>query len=670
LPGRLTAPPLRRCDDGHPRDALRIVAIHRRPAFIGGANWRTSVHPVRFVLFAALLGAAGHAYGICQPVAHYLYVGSGAQCSAGDIQTAINNAVCPGTNIVLTNLGQSQLWLSQVHVTVNKQVNIVGSTAGCGAPPPVCDPSSGCASAPSRTPVSGTDGAAVFYVTAAGSVAFKNLSISNGYGFGAPLEGGGGIRIFGSGTHVSLDNVELYGNRGSTEGGGLAFFGDGSLTLNGVSIHDNHALSYGGGVSAISSANGHIDVTIADNPGIATDIYGNYTLREGGGIYLNGDTHFVAATANARIHDNQVSEYGGGILIGPDVVADIGLKGNAIDHNVAGSGGGIAVYAGAIARLFNVDAMQPFTVHNNVASTTVDNLPEYSGGGLYLRAPLFGDTSHHAIGCLFDVDMIGNSAVDHGTAVAVESYAHLRVNAVGDSECDYVTVAALGAVPSASGGSRFIFNDGLNSSSQSAVIDAAGVNSQMQARRLRLELNNGYAIRAQNAAGGSFAFSECLIDNNVTSNELINVQGAPASIDGCTFADNSIGGAYAFALDSGSNVSRSIVAEGAGVSIWNPSAVSGLTAQYLLLSGPRLSTDSTVMYASPAFVDPDNGDFHLHTVSPGVDYAPAGNEFGTADLDGHPREADLPNVTNRFGLRDLGAYEAVLSDEIFKNGFQ
>ncbi len=355
--------------------------------------------------------------------------------------------------------------------------------------------------------------------------------------------------------------------------------------------------------------------------------------------------------------------------MGEGVVADIGLKGNAIDHNVAGSGGGIAVKAGSIARLFNVDGTQPFTLHNNVASTTNGDISDFSGGALYLGASTTNDASNHAAACLFDVDMVGNSAVNRGTGVAVEAYARLRVNSIGDSECDSAAVAA-SAVPSAFGGSRFKSNESLNSISQAAVLDASGVSSEMKVRRFRMELNDGYAIRAQNAAGGTFAVSECLVDNNVTTNELIKIQGTSASIDGCTFADNSIAGAYVFALNSGSKLVRSIVAESTGVAAWNPLDAFDLTAQYLLLNKPTLPTDGTVIYASPSFVDPDNGDYHLLTTSPAADYAPGGDESGIDDLDGRPREADLPNLTNRFGLRDLGAYEAPVSDEIFRNGFQ
>jgi hypothetical protein len=56
-----------------------------------------------------------------------------------------------------------------------------------------------------------------------------------------------------------------------------------------------------------------------------------------------------------------------------------------------------------------------------------------------------------------------------------------------------------------------------------------------------------------------------------------------------------------------------------------------------------------------------------------VDYAPNGNEAGTTDLDGRPREVDKVNV-NRFGPRDLGAYEILPAcfqfDTVSCNGFE
>jgi hypothetical protein len=63
----------------------------------------------------------------------------------------------------------------------------------------------------------------------------------------------------------------------------------------------------------------------------------------------------------------------------------------------------------------------------------------------------------------------------------------------------------------------------------------------------------------------------------------------------------------------------------------------------------------------------------LQASSPAVDFAPDGNESGPTDLDGRPREVDKANV-NRFGPRDLGAYEISPAcfhfDTVSCNGFE
>lgn len=624
------------------------------------------MRPFRLIATAALLATAGHVYAVCLPVQHYVYVGNDAQCNTTDIQTAIESAVCPGTNVVLT----SELTYSGQRITVDKPVNIVGSTAACSAPPVVCDPSTGCSGGgpPAKIGVSGDGMHPVFYVTSGGAVGFRNLTIGFGGGASNSLSGGGGIGIFGNATQVTLDNVELLDNSGGY-GGGVAFYGDGSLTLDGVSVHDNQAAS-GGGISAVSSAIGHIDVTIANDSYLFTGIYKNSASDMGGGIYVDGNTHLKAVTANAQIQNNQAAQEGGGIAVGGGTVADIGMVGEAIDSNSSGLfGGGIAAIpdssGNAIVRLFNLVGSQPLTLSNNTAAQW--------GGGLYVYP---GNASLHATACLFDVDLAGNHAPQEGSAIQIGDYGRLLVNPVGDAECDPAAVAVLGAVPNVFSGAWFTGNSGLDATNHytnSAVIQIDGTDAQVQAHRLHLEQNGGgYMIRAQNAAGSSIAFSQCLLDENLTLNELVNLQGAPVSFDGCTFARNNISGATVFAFDSGLSLTRSIVNETGTLTLWSDLAT-GITAEYLYLSGPAQTTNSTVVYGDPLFVDPDSGDFHLQASSPAVDFAPDGNESGPTDLDSRPREVDKANV-NRFGPRDLGAYEISPAcfhfDTVFCNNFE
>ncbi|HET6632029.1 MAG TPA: hypothetical protein VFG73_04895 [Rhodanobacteraceae bacterium] len=607
---------------------------------------------------------------ICGPVAHTRYVGdvaSDSQCTDSTIQSAIDNATCPGTVIVVT----SELTYAGQSITVDKAVSIVGSTDICNPPPVVCDPDTGCGSSgpPAKVAIGGNGVNPVFHVTASGSVGFKNLSISGGAGAPFGLDDGGGIGILGDATHVALANVELHDNN-SHYGGGLSFHGDGSLSLDGVSIHDNDASIFGGGINVFSSGAGHVDVTIVNDASVPTLVFDNTSDNTGGGLYIAGNVHLTAVDASAVIQLNQAGQSGGGIAIANGAVADIGLVGHAIDNNSSALGGGIAVFAGStsnsVVRLFNLIGADPLTLSYN--SATQD------GGGIYLFQASAGA---HATACLFDVDLDQNSATQGGAAIWVGSNDRLLVNPVSDSECDPATVAALGARPGAYGGTTLYGNfalDDNNQTTDAAVIDIHGAGAQVLAQRLQLDQNGGgYAIHAAFAGGADLHFSQCLIDHNLSVHELVDLQGAPASFDGCTFAGNNIGAGTVFAFDSGLSLTRSIVATADEWQTWNPAASANLVARYLVLSGQHLDTDDTVIYADPVFVDPNDGDFQLQDESPAVDYAPAGNESGPADLGHRPREVDKASVVNRFGLRDLGAFEISPAcfqfDTVFCDGF-
>lgn len=624
---------------------------------------------IRIATFVLALLASTRVLAICNPaVPHYIYVGSGPLCQTTSIQAAINSIACPNTSIVVsTALGET--YTGQHILLDNVSASIVGSTATCNSPPVVCDPGiCGGGGPPAKIAIGGDGVDPVFYVNGGGYVGFANLSISGGKGADNSLSGAGGIGVFGSATAVTLRNVELHNNTGG-DGGGVAFYGDGSLSLDGVSIHDNTATTYGGGVSAFSSFVGHIDVTIANDPNLPTSINGN-TANTGGGTYVAGNVHLLAVSANAQIKNNHAMQLGGAIAVGGQALADIGLIGNAISGNIsdfAGAGISVAPNSGgnAVVRLFNLDGTNPLNVQYNKAAQ--------SAGGLYIYP---GTASLHATACLFDVDFTANHVLSEGSAILVGAYGRLRVNPVSDSECDPAAVSALGAKSNAYSGSHLYGNAGINSANvttDAAALDIDGGNAQVSAQRLNLVQNSGgYAIRAQNATGASLAFSQCLIDQNYTLHEAVNLQGATASFDGCTFARNNINGTTVFAFDNGLGLTRSIVAEASNLPMW-PDLATGITAQYLYLSGPVQTTSNTVVYGDPLFVDPDSGDFHLQSTSPAVDFAPIGNESDPTDLDGRPREVDKANV-NRFGARDLGAYEISPAcfhfDTVSCNGFE
>jgi hypothetical protein len=70
------------------------------------------------------------------------------------------------------------------------------------------------------------------------------------------------------------------------------------------------------------------------------------------------------------------------------------------------------------------------------------------------------------------------------------------------------------------------------------------------------------------------------------------------------------------------------------------------------------------------FVDKANGDYHLSSNSPAIDFCDDSITNGTKnDLNGNSRGIDDENSQNFIGIYDLGAYEYQGNDLIFINGF-
>jgi hypothetical protein len=100
-----------------------------------------------------------------------------------------------------------------------------------------------------------------------------------------------------------------------------------------------------------------------------------------------------------------------------------------------------------------------------------------------------------------------------------------------------------------------------------------------------------------------------------------------------------------------------------------------LRASYVMLLDANTFpvASDTIVAAEPTFVDAANGDYHLRATSWGLDFAPVESSGPSNDLDGNLRNVDLLQVPNRFGARDLGAYElryVCAADTIFCDGFE
>ncbi|QBB71449.1 hypothetical protein ELE36_14385 [Pseudolysobacter antarcticus] len=635
----------------------------------------------RLILIAVVACPFGHhAQASCIGGVHpTLYVGSDNKCNYAAIQTAINAVSTTATcspNIVISGRPS---WTEHLIIT-DRSLTLIGNTGNCrinntGGTTRTDTDAAHAAVAKVKIDGSANQGTDVIDISGNSNVALLNLEISGGNSSSRTVASAGGVTFNGTGS-LTLQNVEVHANHGDA-GGGVAFFGSGTLRLDGASIHDNIADFAGGGVSVLSSAISNVEFILANSTGIATDISSNQATVFGGGIFASGATHLLAvatAPGDVVIHDNSVVNTathvgtGGGIFYSGSTFADIALPAASIQTNHADYGGGIAIATSSagdsMLRLFSTNAAFPTALNSNTATVF--------GGGIYLS----GGSSTRASACLFDAALIGNSSGQYGSAIYLNGGGRLLINPDADSQCSFANVAALGGVhcdSSASNCNLISQNFVASGSVQTipATIDFIGAAS-INAQRVRLSQNTGVSvIRSNSATGDNVVFSNCLIDHNTVSNALVSLQGAPATFDGCTFADDNIAAPTntVFAYDTGLTLQRSIVHE--SIRVLTPAAA--LVAQYLILNDPRFATDATVLYSDPDFVNSAASDYHLLSGSPAIDFAPTGADGGSGDFDRQPRVVDIPGIANSAGIRDLGAYEYQLGgvlDRIFSNGFE
>src|SRR5262249_28851704 len=157
------------------------------------------------------------------------------------------------------------------------------------------------------------------------------------------------------------------------------------------------------------------------------------------------------------------------------------------------------------------------------------------------------------------------------------------------------------------------------------------------------------------------SLNTCLLAGNHAQHELT---AYVTKIDNCTIANNTIDTGYViYVYPGGLTLTNSIIDEPANGTF--DYTVSGdlITASNLMLvdasafpTGSNIKSQS-IIAAEPTFVDAANGDYHLQATSWGIDFAPVESGGTLTDLDGNPRNVNLAQVPDFFGLRDLGAYE-------------
>ena len=615
---------------------------------------------------ALLLASANAAAEPCNflPTPRQVLVGdtgSDAACNFADIGSAIADAALHPTCTTTINIMRTS---NYEHLSVSSQsLNFQGWGDGvtCSSLAAQCDPLSGCPTPGSTQPLATIDGsnsASVLAITGASNVTLRNIRITHG-------EAGGG------------------------DGGGIAFAGSGALTLTRSDVSTNHA-GYGGGINFNGSGGAASLYLLSD-----TTLFLNTAAVSGGGIRVEGTARLYALQPQTYIHFNHaLNSYGGGIEIVGPARADIGSPGyngdGVVSYNDASDGGGVAAVpvanGQATVRIFTTDPANPVQIDNNLARN--------HGGGIYLGAET--TNLNRGVLCAYDFRIDDNQGAD-GAGIYADSSSQTFGNDVGGeiylntvppagvggaAHCGPEAPPALGAVDCAVGapcnelhGNQAADGNGVPTSG--AVI-AVGSGGSIQGDPFSLRENSAATLLRLTGEDEGFVAAvqrNCLIADNHTQHELISVQdGRGFGINGCTLAGNVIDNGYVLYVNGRVTLVNSIIDQ-PGYSVLEFVGFDANRSIDYVIANETASLPGAqhTEYNALVFVDAANGDYHLAPNSPGVDYAPA--QSGT-DLDGNPRDVELASVTNRYGPRDIGAYERQsafacgTAETIFCDGFE
>lgn len=620
-------------------------------------------NPVFRIVMFALAFAAGDASAACtiNPIflpLHYRVGDDTQHCQYNDIQSAINAVgECP----TVIDITREHTYTHQ-HLGIADKPNVTLQGWGDGV---TCADVRGALDFPPYAPPDST----APLVTITGS-----------------NDGGGSVLYVTGATHLALRNLKITGGLTCADcsGGGVFYSGSGSLFLTRSTISFNEA-GYGAGINFASTlASPESVLTLGSD----TLVLSNTAGVSGGGVRIEQNfAQLDARMPNTMIAFNKAPNgYGGGIEVVGAAQANIGAPGygglGVLYDNQAQYGGGIAVVSNsdgiAEADLFATDPAHPATIQGNSASHT--------GGGIYVKpsADTLG-SNHWALVDLWDYRITDNAApegaaiyadVDSATPQCALSYVWLNadippggsVRCTPSRDCNSIDGNA--------------DEDGnANPTDGSTILvqgtsAGAGLNTcpgELRANRIILRDNRGaHALRG---VGAHLDLANVLIADNTLASDVARLDddadGGHVHLDHATIAGNAMTAGHVLSSAAGPlELFDSIVAQ-PGFLTADPAISDATRAAHVLTNDRSTLPDTAYMQqGTPTFADAARGDYHLLPTSLGVDDAPAA---GASDLDNRTRTVDLPNVPNKFGPMDLGAYEiqhaCARDDTVYCDGF-
>ena len=591
----------------------------------------------RFIAAVAALAA--------MPASAAIYtVGSGAGCTHAAIQAAIDAAAASsGADEIRLSGGPYTAQALTLRIdAAHGAIALSGGYAACTSSAPTGGV---------RTVIggrgSGTD--PVLRISDTADATLRNLEIRDG-------NGGGGLVVETNAAGSASSWASLIDTRvahnASVAGGGilLANYNPATspqrlrLQVQGNSeIAANTGYARGGGVACVNARLDVLDTaSIRENSAGAASFAGSH---DGGGIHANDCALTVSSSSPMVLYYNSILSGGAGgglYLAGARARADVYAASEGasvfISNNRATRGGGLALAAGAQARLYG-------------SAGLIDNRADSTGGAIWLEPG--GDPDSES-----DTRFLAQSALDDeapedavGCASPEVCTQILRNRAIdGTDAAGYGAVLTIAA--GSSGGARAAFrgvrmqqNDGYNlilqeSSRNQVVLDGSLIADNT--------IRGGFGAFTVAGVNGALALSASTIAGNVFTDAGSPVFGTPVT---CNVADD----------DIGVHLRRSIVwqpGHGLLFTLFDPPQANCFT--HLIANDfGWLGAAADRVVADPAFENVGGGNYRPSASSPALDFAPANPSDLT--LDAGPRVIDLPAVTNLFGAQDLGAYERTYS---------
>ncbi len=558
-------------------------------------------------------------------------VGSGRGCMHEDVQDAVDAAAShPGFDVIFVT--RTLEYTKQAIRIRDQEVALIGGFPNC-----VVD-----ANDAQKTVLSGAGGEPASVVSISGKswVMLVMLEIQNGdvANLGLDFESlGGGIHIWGR-SEVGLENVIVANNR-AHHGGGIAL---GKLVEAGISPDS--------GASILRI-------------GAGTYINFNDGGYAGGGVYCVGDSTIKEDSRIEMVQSPSVifgnKAWNGGGIAARNCKVDIasgGLLFPAVSGNSAiDNGGGIdAVGPRTEVRLFTREPDQPVRIHGNFADETgggirvangavvnawhaiVDRNEAEHGGGVYVGRSAPGPRAHFA---LLPPERDPPRGARPAGAVACSE--KLGCNRIADNRAGWDDMSA-SALQVDRGDA--LLDSALVFGNAGGVVLRAATESK-EPERTELELRN------------------VLVANNAEIGSSVLHVGADTRvlIDGSTLASRRRSTASTLVrVETWSEllVERSILYAAPGVGVLRSDAPLPQGAfRYVMASEvASLPAGTGVVADDPRFVDPSILNYRLAPDSPALDFAPIHDPW-PFDLDRRDRVRDLPEITNLYGARDLGAYE-------------